>query len=96
MPKPISQRGFEISKGEYDRYYISYSIDREGLEDISVRRGNGGFVSITADDGDIKNISFDADCKCHFALQYAIVTDKRLIPAKIKKALKPIIGKYVQ
>jgi len=44
----------------------------------------------------IKNISFDADCKCRFALQYAIVTDKKLIPAKIKKALKPIIGKYVQ
>jgi len=46
--------------------------------------------------GAIKNIHMDADCKCQHALQYAIVTDRKLIPAKIKKALKPIIGKYVK
>lgn len=35
-----------------------------------------------------------ADCKCGDTLKYAIVTDRKLIPAKIKKDLKVIIGKY--
>jgi len=36
------------------------------------------------------------DCACANALQYAIVTDPSQIPAKVKKDLKPIIGKYIQ
>ncbi|HBO85002.1 MAG: methylthioadenosine phosphorylase [Deltaproteobacteria bacterium GWC2_42_11] len=36
------------------------------------------------------------DCKCASAMRYAVVTDKRTIPAKIKKDLKPIIGKYLE
>lgn len=35
-------------------------------------------------------------CACGSALKNAIVTDKKLIPAKIKKDLKVIIGKYVK
>ncbi len=35
------------------------------------------------------------DCACTSALQYAIVTDPARIPAKVKKDLGPIIGKYV-
>lgn len=34
-------------------------------------------------------------CECAAALQYAILTDRKLIPAKAKKALKPILGKYL-
>ncbi len=34
-------------------------------------------------------------CGCADALQNAIITAKEKIPAKVKKALKPIIGKYV-
>jgi 5'-methylthioadenosine phosphorylase len=30
------------------------------------------------------------------ALKFAIITNRDLIPAKIKKDLKPIIGKYIQ
>lgn len=44
----------------------------------------------------IQNISLDADCKCRHALQYAIVTDKKLIPAQVKKDLDIIIGKYLK
>jgi len=33
-------------------------------------------------------------CECASALQYAILTDRAKIPAKIKKSLKPLIGKY--
>src|SRR3989338_7814569 len=34
-------------------------------------------------------------CSCQEALKYAIVTDKKLIPRKIKEDLKIIIGKYM-
>lgn len=35
-------------------------------------------------------------CKCGSALACAIITNKDCIPAKIKKDLQPIIGKYIQ
>lgn len=34
-------------------------------------------------------------CECASALQFAIMTDKSLIPAETKQALEPIIGKYL-
>jgi len=36
------------------------------------------------------------DCACVNALQFAIVTDPDAIPANVKKALGPIIGKYIR
>jgi 5'-methylthioadenosine phosphorylase len=36
------------------------------------------------------------ECGCMNALQFAIVTDPRQIPAKLKKDLNPIIGRYIQ
>lgn len=38
----------------------------------------------------------ERDCGCAVALQFAIVTDPAAIPAKLKKDLAPIIGKYVK
>jgi 5'-methylthioadenosine phosphorylase len=35
-------------------------------------------------------------CECASALQYAILTDRKLIPAKVKKELKPLIGRYIR
>lgn len=35
-------------------------------------------------------------CNCSAALANAIVTDRKLIPAKVKRDLKPIIGKYIK
>jgi len=35
-------------------------------------------------------------CECASALKYAILTDHKKIPAKIKKILKPLAGKYLQ
>ncbi len=43
----------------------------------------------------IKCIPEKRTCKCQDALKYAIVTDKKLIPAKIRKDLDIIIGKYL-
>jgi 5'-methylthioadenosine phosphorylase len=34
-------------------------------------------------------------CACACALEHAIITDRALIPAKVKRDLAPIIGKYV-
>ncbi len=44
----------------------------------------------------VKNINPERRCSCADALKYAIITDKKLIPAKAKKDLKIIIGKYVK
>jgi len=43
----------------------------------------------------IKNLPEARSCACGEALKYAIITDKKLIPEKIKKDLKIIIGKYI-
>lgn len=44
----------------------------------------------------IKKLPEARSCTCGEALKFAIVTDKKLIPAKTKKDLKIIIGKYVK
>ena len=44
----------------------------------------------------IKNIPGGCSCGCPGSLKYAIVTDKRFIPAKTKKDLGIIIGKYLK
>lgn len=44
----------------------------------------------------IKNIPENRTCACKDALKYAIITDKNLIPAKVKKKLDIIIGKYIK
>jgi 5'-methylthioadenosine phosphorylase len=43
----------------------------------------------------INDIPAKRDCCCGDSLKYAIVTDKKLIPAKVKKDLGIIIGKYI-
>ena len=42
----------------------------------------------------ITGLTRQRQCECASALQYAILTDRKLIPAKIKKDLQPLIGKY--
>ncbi|MDD5166283.1 MAG: S-methyl-5'-thioadenosine phosphorylase [Candidatus Omnitrophica bacterium] len=44
----------------------------------------------------IKRLPEERNCACKEALKFAIVTDKKLITAKIKKDLNIIIGKYVR
>ncbi|MDD5730011.1 MAG: S-methyl-5'-thioadenosine phosphorylase, partial [Candidatus Omnitrophica bacterium] len=44
----------------------------------------------------VRNIPDERQCGCGNSLQFAIVTDKKLIPAKVKKDLKVIIGKYIK
>lgn len=42
----------------------------------------------------IKDIPAERKCTCISALKDAVITDRKLIPEKIKKDLKIIIGKY--
>lgn len=44
----------------------------------------------------ILSLSEREDCRCKDTLKHAIVTDKKVIPRKIKKDLKIIIGKYLK
>ena len=44
----------------------------------------------------VRKLSEKRSCACKDALQYAIVTDTKLIPEKTKDDLKIIIGKYVK
>lgn len=44
----------------------------------------------------IPKISKERTCACKDALKYAIITDRKKIPAKVKKDLDLIIGKYVK
>lgn len=44
----------------------------------------------------LKHLPVKRDCICANALQYALITNKKLIPEKTKKDLAPIIGKYIR
>jgi len=44
----------------------------------------------------VKNLKPERNCTCGEALKYAIITDKKLIPGKVKKDLDIIIGKYLK
>ncbi|MFA5975477.1 MAG: S-methyl-5'-thioadenosine phosphorylase [Elusimicrobiota bacterium] len=44
----------------------------------------------------ITKLSRPRGCGCAQALRYAILTDRKLIPAKIKRDLRPLIGKYIE
>ena len=43
----------------------------------------------------IENLSRARSCSCASALKTAIITDKSKIPKKVRRDLRPIIGKYI-
>jgi len=43
----------------------------------------------------LPEILSEPGCSCHHALANAILTDKKLWPAKTKTALKPLLRKYL-
>jgi len=44
----------------------------------------------------LKKLPCERDCGCKGALKNAIITNPKLVPAKVKKDLKIIIGKYIR
>src|SRR5712672_16689 len=43
----------------------------------------------------VRAMPAERSCKCGAALQHALITDLKLVPAATKKRLAPIIGKYL-
>lgn len=43
----------------------------------------------------VSEIGSARDCKCGSAMQYAVITDRSVIPDATKRKLEPIIGKYL-
>ena len=43
----------------------------------------------------VSDISIERTCACGSAMQYAIITDKAVIPADTKQRLQPIVGRYL-
>jgi 5'-methylthioadenosine phosphorylase len=43
----------------------------------------------------IKTLPVERKCKCGSALNHAIITDPKVVPAKTKKNLAAILGKYL-
>ena len=43
----------------------------------------------------LRKIPGERRCPCATALRHALITDKKMIPEKTKRDLKPIIGKYL-
>ncbi|MCX5716702.1 MAG: S-methyl-5'-thioadenosine phosphorylase [Candidatus Omnitrophica bacterium] len=44
----------------------------------------------------IKKLPEERTCECQNALRHAIITDGKLVPAKVKEDLRIIIGKYIK
>jgi 5'-methylthioadenosine phosphorylase len=44
----------------------------------------------------VRSLARDRRCECATALQFAILTNPKRIPAKVKKDLRPLIGRYVK
>jgi 5'-methylthioadenosine phosphorylase len=43
----------------------------------------------------VRTMPVERTCSCAQALKYAILTDKKKIPAQVKQRLAPLVGKYV-
>jgi len=77
-----------------------YDCWRSDEEDVDIKQILKTLKHVTTDakkiiSAAVEEIRPPRKCACAESLRGAIVTNKRLIPAAIKKKLKPIIGKYV-
>jgi 5'-methylthioadenosine phosphorylase len=44
----------------------------------------------------VKRLPIPRDCECESALKYALLSAPDLVPAKVKRELEPIIGRYMK
>lgn len=59
MVKPIHQRNFSIDKGDLLKTFMSYDIDRKGLECILILNKYQARVNIILDDGEVESLTYD-------------------------------------
>jgi 5'-methylthioadenosine phosphorylase len=43
----------------------------------------------------VSTIALERNCPCVTAMQYAVITDRKVIPEDAKQRLAPIVGKYL-
>jgi len=79
---------------DYDCWHPQYEIITIDMVIRNLQRNIENAKRILA--SVIKKLPQKRTCTCKDALKYAIITDKKLIPPKIKKDLDIIIGKYVK
>ncbi|MGP8156195.1 MAG: S-methyl-5'-thioadenosine phosphorylase [Candidatus Acidiferrales bacterium] len=78
---------------DYDCWHPQH--DAVTLEEVMSNLGkNAGNVQRAIREA-VRTLDQTRDCKCGSALAHAIVTDRKMIPAAVKKRLAPIIGKYI-
>lgn len=95
--------GVQTRAGSGDRYasvalVTDYDVWHE--EPVTVEMVIGNLNANTANvkkllSEVVAKVARERNCECASALQYAILTIRSKIPAKIKKDLKPLVGKYL-
>ncbi len=102
LPESRLAREAEICYGTV-ALATDYDCWHEGHDDVSVEAVIAiikqnvttarGIIKAAAKE--IVNLRQQRTCPCCEALKFAIMTDKSLIPEETKRALEPIIGKYL-
>lgn len=81
---------------DYDCWYLDESTETVSLEMIINNLLKNVDVSKRILKSVIRKMGAERSCRCASALKDAIVTNPAVIPAKVKKDLEPIIGKYIK
>ena len=79
---------------DYDCWHESGDVSVEQI--LGYLRANAAMAQKVLRESIARIALRKRDCACSNALQFAIVTDPAQIPPKLKKELKPIIGRYIQ
>lgn len=79
---------------DYDCWYPGHDSVTVEMVIANLQKNVSNAKRIIA--GVVKEMKDERECGCSETLKYAIVTDRALIPQKVKKDLEPIIGKYVR
>ena len=99
LPEAKLAREAEICYGTI-AFVTDYDCWHQEAEDVSVTDilrilGQSTQTAKRVIRAAISQIPQERNCPCATALRYAVITDKKKIPEKIKKDLAPIIGKYM-
>jgi 5'-methylthioadenosine phosphorylase len=98
LPEAKLAREAEICYGAV-ALVTDYDVWKE--EHVTVEMVIGNLTANTANvkkllKAAITGIGRERRCECASALQYAILTDGKLVPPKVKKDLQPLIGRYMK
>ena len=78
---------------DYDCWHESGVVDIAQI--LGYQKANAAMAQKTLRSSIAKIAKRKRDCGCVNALEFAIVTDRAVIPEQLKRDLNPIIGKYI-